>query len=664
MASLWKLCRNNRTWKVKDAEDQSDIDRLYQPEKPNSTKAVRYLNAWTYSLLILIVLVLFLFGLLVGFYLRESQNKDNSESLQSARKDGFDAVTLESVHENIIYNIKGERAIRYIHEFSESVVPLPDEDWDSVVFKKVKEEFERFGFDHVDVEEHDLGELLYGHYGRYTDFLQLWSANITIQDSIVLLRQGEISPAEKVRWAVQYGAAGVLLYQEEEIDGFSKDYIPTYSAADFTATGDSMYPTVPVQPVSLETANMILSHIQTRNLPKAWGQLINVTSTDHSQQGGVKARLHIYNKRVMKKIRNVIGTLLGNVETDRYVMIGAGRTAFHGSTTDPKSSTALLLELAQSLTQVRQQEKWQPLREIKVCSWGGQELSNAGLNDYIQAHNRVIQMDAVAYLSLDVPRIGTEAIQIKTSVSLIDLVQSVADRIADPNNPDVMLSHSWPKLTLDWLSASDYPLNCNHDNCYQEPVRHLLGIPFAAATFQQSTQAPNKDMLALDLHHHFKYHLAVARVTSLVLLRLVDDAVIGFNLGYTVQFVQQTIIKMVQIAQQLMDYEYGPLLIDLDTLYIAATKFKQYTTTDDFSANRKINDVLKNFDSLFISRIPHQSVPVHSLCQSRSFETLLYFMQAVEQFRITQNSSALSDYIASLRTSIRQATESINSLER
>ncbi|KAK3588452.1 hypothetical protein CHS0354_025108 [Potamilus streckersoni] len=115
MASLWKICRNNRSWKVKDAEDQSDIDRLYQPEKSNSTKPVRYLNAWTYSLLILIVLVLFMFGLLVGFYLRESQKKDNSESLQSDRKDGFDAVTLESVHENIIYNIKGERAIQYIH---------------------------------------------------------------------------------------------------------------------------------------------------------------------------------------------------------------------------------------------------------------------------------------------------------------------------------------------------------------------------------------------------------------------------------------------------------------------------------------------------------------------------------------------------------------------
>ena len=56
-------------------------------------------------------------------------------------------------------------------------------------------------------------------------------------------------------------------------------------------------------------------------------------------------RLHVNNIVTEKSIYNVIGTIYGREEPDRYVIIGSHRDAWFFGAADPSSGTAALMEI-------------------------------------------------------------------------------------------------------------------------------------------------------------------------------------------------------------------------------------------------------------------------------------------------------------------------------
>ncbi|KAL8620436.1 hypothetical protein ACOMHN_066747 [Nucella lapillus] len=61
---------------------------------------------------------------------------------------------------------------------------------------------------------HVRGDLVYGHYGRRSDFERLKSLGVDVNGTIVLIRYGKIHPSNKVQHAENLGASGVILYPD------------------------------------------------------------------------------------------------------------------------------------------------------------------------------------------------------------------------------------------------------------------------------------------------------------------------------------------------------------------------------------------------------------------------------------------------------------------
>ena len=83
-------------------------------------------------------------------------------------------------------------------------------------------------------------------------------------------------------------------------------------------------------------------------------------------------RLQINNKIVMKSIYNVNGTIYGQEEPDRSVLIGSHRDAWLFGAADPSSGTATLPEISRAVAIGKMLKgRWRPRRTVKFCSCVG-----------------------------------------------------------------------------------------------------------------------------------------------------------------------------------------------------------------------------------------------------------------------------------------------------
>lgn len=93
-----------RSWSTV-SDDPNDVGRIYTPETPAQKKLKRTFSTWAFSLIILSLSVMFLVGLMVGYFLKESHE---DESSFGKRRDKIDTHMLHSVHENIMYFISND----------------------------------------------------------------------------------------------------------------------------------------------------------------------------------------------------------------------------------------------------------------------------------------------------------------------------------------------------------------------------------------------------------------------------------------------------------------------------------------------------------------------------------------------------------------------------
>lgn len=81
----------------------------------------------------------------------------------------------------------------------------------------------------------------------------------------------------------------------------------------------------------------------------------------------------------MKKIHNVVATIRGSEEPDRYVILGNHRDAWTYGAVDSNSGTSALLDIGRRFSLLLE-SGWRPRRTILLCSWDAEEfgmVSNA-----------------------------------------------------------------------------------------------------------------------------------------------------------------------------------------------------------------------------------------------------------------------------------------------
>ncbi|CAK9301358.1 unnamed protein product [Gordionus sp. m RMFG-2023] len=423
-------------------------------------------------------------------------------------------------------------------------------------------------------------DLVYVNYGRYDDFLSLKNGlNLSLSGKIGIARYGSIFRGTKVKNSEIFKLAGLILYSD-----------PTNCAAEGTDTkevypnswwmpesgvqrgslslinGDpmtmgypsipSMYrempskgdlPSIPVYPISYSDAWHLLSSMGGSTVPKAWQGSINTTYRTGpgfiDYKSDWKVKLEVNFKREKRPIYNVIGRLNGDIEPDRYIILGNHRDAWTYGGSDPISGTACLLEVTRVFALLRQ-GGWKPRRTIIFASWDAEEYGLIGSTEYVEENLKVLKQRAVAYLNVDICVTGNYSLKINSSPLLSKIAYEVAKMIPNPNKTEIDLGR---KMIYDtWLRASSIPKSRKENPYIGElgagsdfvPFMYYAGVPCIDVRYIFNKEEMNISNYPLyhtryDTFYNvqryidpgFTYHKAMSQYLA-ILIRYLSDSLI------------------------------------------------------------------------------------------------------------------------------------------
>ena len=319
---------------------------------------------------------------------------------------------------------------------------------------------------------HEIGQVVYVNYGRPEDYTVLERLGVDVKGKIVLARYGEVFRGLKVRNAQKRGAKGILIYSDPQDDGYGKgDTFPNgpyRSPSSFqrgsvqflslgpgdpsTPTGPSLkdaprlpidsrngfvrvngsdvvngvdsaaavkewekttglvredyYATIPSLPISYGSARPILEAMGGPNVPAGWQGGLPIPY--HVGPGPVEVRMKITMDYKVRTIWNVIAQLKGEIEPDRWVMVGNHRDAWVYGAVDPGSGTAATLEMCRALGSAVKNAGWKPRRTLVYASWDAEEYGLVGSTEWADQHATELNERAVLLLNVDVAVSGPD----------------------------------------------------------------------------------------------------------------------------------------------------------------------------------------------------------------------------------------------------------------
>ena len=164
----------------------------------------------------------------------------------------------------------------------------------------------------------------------------------------------------------------------------------------------------------------------------------------------------------IRKIWNVIATIPGTVEPDRWVMIGNHRDAWVYGAVDPGSGTAATMEMCRALG-AAVKNGWKPRRTLLYASWDAEEYGLVGSTEWAEENSTTINEKAVLLLNVDSavsgPEFGASGVP-----SLRELVLDAAGAIVDPR--------TGKSLRSDWIECAARDLGLDRA---AGPLRPALG---------------------------------------------------------------------------------------------------------------------------------------------------------------------------------------------
>ncbi|KAG8137012.1 putative N-acetylated-alpha-linked acidic dipeptidase 2 protein [Naja naja] len=227
-------------------------------------------------------------------------------------------------------------------------------------------------------------DLVYVNYGRTEDFFKLErEMGINCTGKILIARYGKIFRGNKVKNAMLAGAKGIILYSDPADycapgvkpypDGWNLPGLGVQrgNVLNLNGAGDPLTPGYPakVHPISYHDAEVLLRFMGGSAAPhQSWKGNLNVSYNvgpgflDHYSTRKVK--MHVHSTSQITRIYNVIGSIKGAVEPDRYVIFGGHRDSwvFGG---------------------------WRPRRTIVFASWDAEEFGLLGSTEW--AEGAVVQ---------------------------------------------------------------------------------------------------------------------------------------------------------------------------------------------------------------------------------------------------------------------------------
>ena len=363
------------------------------------------------------------------------------------------------------------------------------------------------------------GRVVYVNYGRPEDYVAIEKMGIDVKGKIVLVRYGTLFRGLKVRNAQKRGAAGILIFSDPADDGFAKGDVyphgrfrpgsavqrgsvqflslgpgdpstpfgPSVKGAKrlpidrfngFSLDGPSLedwekvsalkrddyFATIPCLPIGYDTAQEIFKVLAGANVPTGWQGGLPLAY--HVGPGPAEMHMTVAMDYQVRTIWNVIATITGTIEPERWVMIGNHRDAWVYGAVDPGSGTAATMEMCRALG-AAVKNGWKPRRTLLYASWDAEEYGLVGSTEWAEQNSTSINEKAVLMLNVDSavsgPEFGGSGVP-----SLRELLLDAAGAINDPRTGKSLRSAWTEARRAAWAASAPLVLV---DPLWDSPVK-------------------------------------------------------------------------------------------------------------------------------------------------------------------------------------------------
>ncbi|XP_077868129.1 N-acetylated-alpha-linked acidic dipeptidase 2-like [Saccoglossus kowalevskii] len=337
---------------------------------------------------------------------------------------------------------------------------------------------------------------VYLNYGTKEDFdlLEGRKANLP-EDKIVIMRFGKIFPGNMVKNAEDAKAAGVLLFSDS-VD-FSPDgrdashvypntwWVPSKSVKSGTAylgygdpltpgipSVDGSYflpnsdvltslPKIPVQVISYEDARTIMCSEYQLDLPHVPPEWSGERGCQYNGGPGflnsdLSLKLEVHNPPGKNQVSNILASVPGSVEPDRYVIIGSHKDAWNYGGIDGSSGMAVMMELSRIVGDLLQ-AGWKPRRTIIFASWDAKEYGMIGSTEWVEEFSTMLGNRAVAYINLDAVVMGDYSFAASASPLLQKVIFEATKKVMSPSN-DQSVYDKWIEKHPSMLTGKELPM--------------------------------------------------------------------------------------------------------------------------------------------------------------------------------------------------------------
>ncbi|KAI0899544.1 Zn-dependent exopeptidase [Annulohypoxylon nitens] len=422
-------------------------------------------------------------------------------------------------------------------------------------------------------------KLVYANFGTLSDFRLLESKGISVKGKIVICKYSKVFRGLKVRAAEQFGAIGVIIYNDPQEDGEytvkngykayphgparhpksiqrgSVDFFsvsvgdpttPGYPSlpGDDTERQDPKHaiPSIPALPISFSDAIPLLEALNGRGLrPEElggtgsdWkGALDNIDYCTGPSK--VDVTLCAEGDYRYSPIYNVIGTIEGC--TDETVILGNHHDSWCCGAVDPVSGSAAMNEVARGLGSLIE-KNWKPYRKIVLASWDNEEYGLVGSTEFGEHHAAWLIENCVAYINVDEATNGGNFLGAYGSPLLANVLREAANEIPSPVNEEETVYDDWLHLQRENSNHIDQPhLTVMGTGSDYTVFFHHLGISSLDILFNQRGTAVYPYHSNYDSYYWiekfgdpgFKKHLAMARLWGLLTVKLAGIPLLPFR---------------------------------------------------------------------------------------------------------------------------------------
>jgi N-acetylated-alpha-linked acidic dipeptidase len=411
--------------------------------------------------------------------------------------------------------------------------------------------------------------LVYVNYGLPNDYEALKKVGVEVRGRIAIARYGNSFRGVKAKVAEENGALGLIIYSDPADDGYmqgdvypkgawrpetsaqrgSVEYLFEYPGDPLTPGQPSIpgtprirreeatnLPHIPVQPISYGDARRLLEPLRGPLRPNGFQGGLPFA---YHVGGTSDVRVHLKTDMdfVTRTIWNVHARIDGEVEPDRWIIMGNHRDAWTFGAVDPNSGTTAMLEAARAFGQLLK-AGWKPRRTILLCSWDGEEYGLIGSTEWAEEFAGELKEKAVAYLNMDAAVSGAN-FGAASVPSLWRLIRAATRDVRDPKTGKTIYE-AWQARAREQRPTPELTDPSGTDTAIAEARIGALGSGSDYTPFLQHLGVTSLDMgfggdygvyhSAYDSFYwmskfgdpSFQYHVAAAQIWGTIALRLAN----------------------------------------------------------------------------------------------------------------------------------------------